>query len=1017
MKDSFKRKWQVMLYFFLMFLSLILLFATFGNKENSKIRNNNEVQFNTPWAYDMLNGKKGFVDNLPATLPDTDTKEMILSNTLTQIDRDISFFFKARHTKIRILIDGIVVYDQVNNSTERDTWLGMPGSIYHEIEVSRSDSGKQIVIESYCDIDRYLCSPGKAYLGDRGSFILSVLSKKAITIFCAFALIVCAIALFIAWMVIEFVIHIRFNEGLCLSLFTLSIALWLFTETQFSQFIFKNSVFITVMAYEILMLTPVPIALFFSYGNRRTITKRLSVTAAVIPMVVWIINNSLHFLGISPLGSTLRITQVTLCFELLFVAGIQISEIIYARSKKDAYSGIFWKVPLIGIGILVPLGILEICKYIFTDKDFPNDGLLITIGIMFYILALSIESALRLYYVNVDLKTASEEKTQFLANMSHDLRTPLNAILGFNEMILRDSHDEKITAYSSSIQSAGASMKEIINSILDISKIESGKLEIYSVEYNLVQLLDNVISITESLAQKKGLTFTADIDGRLPEVLIGDETHIRQILLNILNNAVKYTENGGVTFTVKLLDEESSSPLRHIFFSVKDTGIGIRDEDRQRLFEKFERLDENKNYNVEGTGLGMSIVVNLLKAMNSKIELITKYGKGSDFYFTLEQCVVSGSNIGSFEHKRKNLMAENMNYTGFIAPKARILIVDDLEMNLNVACALLEHLQMHIDTAQSGKIALEQVKNTKYDIILMDHMMPEMDGIEVTIKIRELAETTGDPYYASVPIIALTANVMVGMKETFIQSGMQDFISKPVGGKTLIKIIKRWLPKNKLQSIDEENNDINTGESEDNDNKQTSGWDDIHIDCIDIETAKLYNAGSEMFINNLKDFYGSIDATKDKLNHSRERDDVKNYTINVHGLKSTAKLIGAVELSQKAWELEQMSSNNQVPDVWNETDKLFEIYDRCKKSIGTYLDTIVDNSEKKILTEQEFLDLMKRIKVAAQHFDMMEFMSIEEESENWDVEEHNREVYNKLIGLVKNTAFLDTERYLDGLGI
>ena len=194
---------------------------------------------------------------------------------------------------------------------------------------------------------------------------------------------------------------------------------------------------------------------------------------------------------------------------------------------------------------------------------------------------------------------------------------------------------------------------------------------------------------------------------------------------------------------------------------------------------------------------------------------------------------------------------------------------------------------------------------------------------------------------------------MVGMKETFIQSGMQDFISKPVGGKTLIKIIKRWLPKNKLQSIDEENNDVNTGESEDNDNKQTSGWDDIHIDCIDIETAKLYNAGSEMFINNLKDFYGSIDATKDKLNHSRERDDVKNYTINVHGLKSTAKLIGAVELSQKAWELEQMSSNNQVPDVWNETDKLFEIYDRCKKSIGTYLDTIVDNSEKKILTEQE----------------------------------------------------------------
>ncbi len=265
--------------------------------------------------------------------------------------------------------------------------------------------------------------------------------------------------------------RIRFNEGLCLSLFTLSIALWLFTETQFNQFMFKNTSFITVTAYEILMLTPVPIALLFSYGGRPKKIKRAAIIAAVIPMGVWIINNTLHLLGIVCLGHTLKFTQAMLFVDVFFIAGIQFADIIHIRSRKNEYRGVFWKVPLVGVSILLPLAIIELLKYMFTINKYPNDGILITIGIMCYILALLVDSRLRVYYANINIKAASEEKTRFLANMSHDLRTPLNAILGFNEMILRESQDDKITSYSSSIQSAGDSMKEIINSILDINSI------------------------------------------------------------------------------------------------------------------------------------------------------------------------------------------------------------------------------------------------------------------------------------------------------------------------------------------------------------------------------------------------------------------------------------------------------------------------------------------------------------------------------------------------------------------
>lgn len=237
-------------------------------------------------------------------------------------------------------------------------------------------------------------------------------------------------------------------------------------------------------------------------------------------------------------------------------------------------------------------------------------------------------------------------KTQFLANMSHDIRTPLNAILGFNEVILRTTKEAEVKDYALNIQSAGKTLKDIINSILGITKIESGKLTIYSAPYNIIELLNHILNMCENLILKKGLSLKYHIDEKLPEILIGDETHIYQVLMNIMSNAIKYTHHGTITLTVSLASLSPDGTSCKVYFSIKDTGIGIKEADRERLFEKFERLGQEFNYNVEETGLGMSIVTQLLSAMNSKIELESIYGVGSDFYFTLSQNVMDKSPIG-----------------------------------------------------------------------------------------------------------------------------------------------------------------------------------------------------------------------------------------------------------------------------------------------------------------------------------------------------------------------------------
>lgn len=388
---------------------------------------------------------------------------------------------------------------------------------------------------------------------------------------------------------------------------------------------------------------------------------------------------------------------------------------------------------------------------------------------------------------------ANKAKTDFLASMSHEIRTPINAVMGMNEMILRECKDENIKMYAVKIQSASKTLLSLINDILDLSKIEAGKMEIIESNYHLSSALNNVVNMIRVKAEQKKLDFYVEVDEKLPDELFGDEVRLRQVIINILNNAVKYTSRGSVRLKVEREMYTDTAVVLKI--SVKDTGIGIRKEDTKKLFSEFERLEQKKNRNIEGTGLGLAITARLVKLMKGHIEVESVYGQGSTFTVYLPQKKVGEGCIGEFEEKyRAYVQSMNTYKESFTAPSARILVVDDTEMNQLVVVNFLKRTQVQITCCSSGEECLQLVRENQYDVILLDHMMPGMDGIEV---IRELKKMP-DNQSKDAAIIALTANAIVGVREMYLAEGFDYYLSKPVDGNELETIMRKYIPKDKL---------------------------------------------------------------------------------------------------------------------------------------------------------------------------------------------------------------------------
>lgn len=556
-------------------------------------------------------------------------------------------------------------------------------------------------------------------------------------------------------------------------------------------------------------------------------------------------------------------------------------------------------------------------------------------------------------------EAANQAKRDFLANMSHEIRTPLNVVLGMNEMICRESTESAVQKYAHKIEASGNILLSLINDVLDFSKIEAGNMQLVPVKYQLSSVISDIVLLVTERMRGKDLKLELKIDSKLPCALYGDEVRIKQIMLNLLNNAVKYTEKGKIIFTVA--GERGQDGKFLMYVSVRDTGIGIRAEDIDKLTRAFQRVDEQRNSNVEGTGLGLSITKTFLNMMGSTLEVQSEYGKGSDFFFRVEQEIMDERPIGKINPYELHSEVTAAAVT-FTAPEAEILVVDDNRMNLDVFRALLKKTRVRVMTATSGKECLRQVQKQEFDIIFLDHMMPEMDGVETLKQLKALEDNLSK----DTPVIALTANAVAGAKEEYIAQGFADYLSKPVQGSTLEKMVRAYLPEKLVHTGREENGqDKKDAESvrESKEKEAAGDGSDENVFDKDIVAAhsqavqdscdgiaeerfpgeKLlcahhikaaralpyFGDDVEMYLEILEEFGAGMPERVVKLEASAW--DCESYAILVHALKSNAKNVGAETLGLMAFEHEKAAKagkRDYITQAFSQLKEEMEVVNR-----------------------------------------------------------------------------------------
>ncbi len=540
-------------------------------------------------------------------------------------------------------------------------------------------------------------------------------------------------------------------------------------------------------------------------------------------------------------------------------------------------------------------------------------------------------------------EAANRSKSSFLANMSHEIRTPMNAIVGFNELILQKSRDKEITGYASDIKTASNNLLTIINDILDLSKIESGKVELIEEKYYISNLIDESIINIKKKAKDKGLEFILDMDMKLPCELYGDNSRIRNILINLMNNAVKYTSFGFIKVIVALEGiEDDTATIR---FSVADSGVGIKEEDIPKLFNKFEKFDSKRNSGIEGTGLGLTIVKGYTQHLGGKLDVESEYGMGSTFTFTLNQKIINYDTLEKYMENQTAIIEEDNDINHkerkrFKAPNARILVTDDNNINLKVSASLLNSYGIRVDTADSGKRAIEMCKTTPYDIVFMDHMMPEMDGVEAMKRIRNLVD---DKDYRSC-IIALTANAIAGVKEMMEQEGFDGYVSKPIDIAYMEQMLLKHLPEELIVYVDDTQQIEEKIEEEPikevKPSKDASEGDTFEqcLSDFDLEKALTYCGGDmETYEEIIKVYYESGESRIKEFQGFLDNKDYKNYIISVHGLKSSSASIGAMELSERAKKHEFSGKEEKYQFLHDDFDGLVSLYRDTLEKLGRAL--------------------------------------------------------------------------------
>lgn len=529
--------------------------------------------------------------------------------------------------------------------------------------------------------------------------------------------------------------------------------------------------------------------------------------------------------------------------------------------------------------------------------------------------------------VRHEAEKASIAKSEFLANMSHEIRTPMNAIIGLNDIIMEECGDTEIYAHAKDVQSAAKNLLAIINDILDLSKVEAGKMDLALTDYYIKVMADEVIGMMDMAASQRGLILKYECDETIPCRYNGDDGRIKQILINILNNAIKFTKKGYVRayITGKTGRNEHEEQL---IFHVEDTGCGIREEDLGKIFEDFKQVDSKRNRSAEGTGLGLAIVKHLVELMEGTIEVESVYGKGTTVTIMIPQKIVDARPISEMPEIPKE---ERNMLDSFTAPGVKALIVDDNVINRKVARGFLKSYAFDLTEAESGPEAIELARGVRFDIIFMDHMMPGMDGIEAAEIIRRDCGENG----AAPVMIALTANAMEGMREHFLEKGFQDFISKPLDRRELNQLLMRWVPE-KYRQTEEKEEDVKPLD-------KTA----FQIDGIDMDDAMRYYSGDEAGFVDLLELYCMDGKRKTKLLNELVKSDLKRYQIEVHGLKSASANIGAMDVSSMARAQEDAASRGDREYISGHFPLLMAAYETLLESIGQFLERRRQENDRK----------------------------------------------------------------------
>ncbi len=1027
-----------------LFCIAVYIYGQFVFESENLYANECEV-FDEPWSYTDADGIVRSYHS-GESIDIEKGEDVVLSMTLPDELGDGNCLFIKSSRSFEAYIDGeprnsYDINDSVFGPNVKPIWLS--------ITLRRTDVGKTLtVVHTDYPADVYKVSD--VYFGNRLGFSMQLIHDNIYVIILSFALIILGLV------VAAICIMNRIRENRQLQLWHLSLgvfsgALWLISNCYAYPLLFGNNFIDGIISYMIILLLP---SAFVSYiyavlGERYRIYH--IVINILIVIVFWVLT-ILDFTYIAAFDKTLGLGIAVICISAAFCLGAILYDTFIKKNRNNR---------LIAVGFLgfVLMGIAEVIH--LNVPVHHNNGAFIAIGLLFLLSCAAIREIRAIGVLRAEMREAQEAnraKSDFLANMSHEIRTPMNAVIGMAEIAMREELPQGARDCLVQIQKSGNNLLNIINDILDYSKIDSGKMEIIPEEYNLQNELNDISDILATRIGSKELELYVISDLNIPHTLLGDSMRIRQVLINLVNNAIKFTNKGSVGVTVTC--EKTGADTCLLTYHIKDTGIGIKKEDLDKIFISFQQIDSKRNRSVEGTGLGLAISKRLVETMGGTMGVDSVYGEGSDFWFSIPQKILDPTVdlvLDSPEKKRvvflnndpvkEQIFLEEAGITGFekiqisdigeysadpgyrdyvffderkdddgmkdflktypdvigvaitdfysnfktdvpnmrklrrpvttskvvrilneeeddtphyesegysisfTAPDARILIVDDNSINITIAEGLLAPIKMNIDSALSGAEAIEKIDKNDYDIVLMDHMMPEMDGVEATRIIRA-KKGSDNPV-----IIALSANVVEQARNLFIEAGMNDFVAKPIDIKDITAKIRKWLPAEMIKK----------GVAEDTASDEAS---DPLMEFEMIDAPRAISAlGSVVLLRKIAgEYYELGEKNYNAILNAHETGNIKDFTIKVHALKSSSRQIGQYKLGDMAEALENAGRTEDKDFINENLGETMDLYRKFLEGLSVFFtDTQKDMKE---LTPEELNGLMKKLKDACDDLDL-----------------------------------------------